>query len=69
MAAAIVIAFALSHACVWQYLKDMVARHIREAKAAAEAKIAAARAAKLRAKLAAAAQEALARCILRGLGF
>ena len=46
---------------VWQYLKDMVARHIREAKAAAEAKKAAARAAKLRAKLAAAAKEALTR--------
>jgi hypothetical protein len=52
-------AFALTRVC--QYLKDMVARHIREAKAAAEAKVAAANAAKLRAKLDAAARKATVR--------
>jgi hypothetical protein len=56
-------AFALTRVC--QYLKDMVARHIREAKAAAEAKVAAANAAKLRAKLDAAARRAAAAAAAR----
>jgi translation initiation factor 2B subunit (eIF-2B alpha/beta/delta family) len=56
-------AFALTRVC--QYLKDMVARHIREAKAAAEAKVAAANAAKFRAKLDAAARRAAAAAAAR----
>jgi hypothetical protein len=44
----------LAHSCVSQYIKDLVAQHIKEAKLKAQAKLAAAKAAILKAKVAAA---------------
>jgi hypothetical protein len=41
----------LAHSCVSQYIKDLVAQHIKEAKMKAQAKLAAAKAAILKAKV------------------